>query len=160
MQQRKAAQTCSSARFLLKERTTLDICVTTDCKSIPVAACRARSFTADQIEVFLCNAAEPIVKSGSRVLGFIGDNAANLQCAIGRCAEKYCSFSLSCACHCLQLLLKDIVVPNSNIVKKALSLCDAARAAAAGKDGLPSVPVFIDSRWTPWYKAMRLIVDN
>jgi hypothetical protein len=25
---------------------------------------------------------------------------------------------------------------------------------------LPSIPVFIDSRWTPWYKGMRVIVDN
>ena len=45
----KGAATIAADTGTNQRTRTLDICVTTDCKSIPVAACRARSFTADQI---------------------------------------------------------------------------------------------------------------
>lgn len=146
---------------------TLDITVHCGEVSFPVACDRleengvARMFSAENIAYALRVAWQHI--GSPHVVGFVGDNASNIQAAFSFLKKNHSSsfahaWAGSCSCHTLQLFVVQHVISQF----KAWEIVDKARVAAAisTERELKPLPPKIDSRWWAQYEALLELCNS
>ena len=126
---------------------TVDFCVVHEGVSHFVKAARCGA-TSAEITTEINNIKKQFSEKLITINAGIGDNAANIQRAIGDSDL----IVASCACHTVQLFVKEFLLSTFEI-KEILDSC-----RICDEDEAPTVPLEIESRWNATYLALDVIV--
>lgn len=137
---------------------TQNIVVITAATARLVGASRLESFTtANQVESLDTTIQQHF--AGSPIVGFVSDNEQATTNCCYEVAAKYGGLVTTCACHCLNLIVKKVIMSWQDC-NDAKAIVDACRVAAAADKALPSIPNEIDTRWNCGYFAAEIVVNK
>lgn len=119
----------------------------------------SRLLTHDHKSLTLYLVEEAKAFASSRLVGVVTDNASNVIQAAEEVAEALGCISNTCACHCLNLFVKNVIY-TWEIAEGGRKLLQLCRENQANVPDGKRVPQEIDTRWCSTFESLDAVLTN